>query len=91
LNQLPFLNAVFRVVEYITKAELTNSGKRLIISYINDSREASLAERARQAIIRYTQSHIPSFEESRKQAEAGSIDTLGRLLLELHGVTSALR
>ncbi len=67
MDQMPFLNSVFAVIEHITKAELTNTSKRLVISYINQSTHLPLLERARQAIIRYTQAQIPTADQVMSQ------------------------
>ncbi len=60
MDQTPFLNSVFAVIESITRAEMTNTSKRLVISYINQSTHLPLLERALQAIARYTQARIPA-------------------------------
>jgi hypothetical protein len=75
---LPFLNSVYRVIEQITAAELTNTGKKLVINYINETPGVSLADRAHRAIVRYTQTPIPGPEEIRAAAPAalGPVETL---------------
>lgn len=82
MNQLPFLNSVYRVIEHITAAELTNTSKKLVINYINETVGSSLADRAHQAIVRYTQTDIPGPEEIRAGAP-GSVGVLERLILDM--------
>ena len=79
LDQMRFLNSVFAVIEHITKAELTNTSKRLVISYINQSTRLPLLERARQAIIRYTSANLPAEDQ-----------TLSQLMLNLESEASRL-
>jgi hypothetical protein len=81
MNQLPFLNSVFRLIEHITAAELTNSGKKLVIAYINESAGGSLSARAHHAVMRYTQTQIPGPEEIR--ANPGVAGALERLVLDM--------
>lgn len=81
MNQLPFLTSVFRVIEHITEAELTNTSKKLVINYINEAAGPSLASRAHQAIVRYTQTPIPAPDDVRAAPEAAG--ALGRLILEM--------
>jgi hypothetical protein len=66
LDQMPFLNSVFAVIEHITRAELTNTSKRLVISYINQSTNLPLLERALQAVVRYTQAQLPAEDPAMK-------------------------
>ncbi len=66
MDQMPFLNSVFAVIEHITRAELTSTSKRLVISYINQSTNLPLLERALQAIARYTQAGIPAEDPAMK-------------------------
>jgi hypothetical protein len=77
---MPFLNSVFAVIEHITKAELTSPGKRLVISYINQSTHLPLLERAHQAIIRYTSAQIPTTDQA-----------LSQLMLNLESEASRLQ
>ncbi|MBN1837280.1 MAG: hypothetical protein JW820_15605 [Spirochaetales bacterium] len=81
MNQLPFLNSVYRVIEHITQAEMTNTSKKLVINYINESVGASLADRAHYAIVRYTQTLVPAPEEVR--AAPGPPGPLERLILAM--------
>ncbi len=79
MDQMPFLNSVFAVIEHITKAELTNTSKRLVISYINQSTRLPLLERARQAIVRYTSDKLTAEDP-----------LLSQLLLNLESEASRL-
>jgi hypothetical protein len=89
LNQMPFLNAVFAVIEFITKAELTNTSKKLVISYLNQSPHLPLIERARQAIVRYTQTEIPTPDQIHQDPQPSQM--LKQLMQRLEGEASKLR
>jgi hypothetical protein len=86
---MPFLNAVFAVIEHVTRAELTNTSKRLVISYINHSAHLPLVERARQAIIRYTGTQIPAPDQIRQSSP--SSDTISQLMLSLESEAAKLQ
>jgi hypothetical protein len=68
------LDAIFELVERVTKAELTNSGRRLLVTYFRDALGATPAECARQAIRRYAQWDPPSMEEIREHHRDGTME-----------------
>ena len=58
-NREAFRKAIFNVVEYLTKYELSHTGQKLIIHYFNDSRESDAFLRAIAAIDKYIPESMP--------------------------------
>ncbi len=77
------LNAIFELVERFTKAELTNSGRRLLIEYFRTCPEDTAAGRARGAIRRYAQWDPPSMDEVRERHRAGAMEDLDWRILKV--------
>ncbi len=59
------------MVEHVTRMELRNTSKTLLLNYINESAESTLIERAREAVSRYIQEDLPSLEEIQAKNQAG--------------------
>jgi hypothetical protein len=77
------LNAIFELVERVTKAELTNSGRKLLITYFRSSPEDTAAARARGAIRRYAQWDPPSMDEVRERHRTGAMEDLDWRVLKV--------
>ena len=77
------LEAIFELVERVTKAELTNSGRKLLISYLGSSPEDTVSARARWAIRRYAQWDPPSMDEVRERHRSGSMEDLDWRVLKV--------
>jgi len=77
------LNAIFDLVERFTKAELTNSGRRLLITYFRSAPDDAAAARARSAIRRYAQWDPPSMDEVRERHRAGAMEDLDWRVLKV--------
>ena len=77
------LEAIFELVERVTKAELTNSGRKLLISYLSSSPEDTVSARARWAIRRYAQWDPPSMDEVRERHRAGAMEDLDWRVLKV--------
>jgi len=77
------LEAIFELVERVTKAELTNSGRKLLISYFSSSPEDTVSARARRAIRRYAQWDPPSMDEVRERHRAGAMEDLDWRVLKV--------
>ena len=60
MGKMELRNAIFNVVEYLTKRELSDHAKKLIIHYFNESKGDSAYEKAFDAIDRYYSDDIPS-------------------------------
>ncbi|HOO71307.1 MAG TPA: hypothetical protein PK926_06055 [Spirochaetota bacterium] len=74
-NREDFRQAIFDVVENLTKHRLSARGKDLILHYFNDSQEASSLLRAFDAIEKYYPESMPA-EEDRSPKLARLIETL---------------
>jgi hypothetical protein len=77
------LNAIFELVERFTKAELTNSGRRLLIEYFRTCPEDTAAGRARGAIRRYAQWDPPLMDDIRERHRAGAMEDLDWRVLKV--------
>lgn len=62
MTKLQFKNSLFRVVEYLTKRELSDQAKKLIVYYFNQSHAPTSREKAIEAIEYYIQEKIPESE-----------------------------
>ena len=82
-NTDSFLRSVFRVVEFITEAELRNTSKHLIRSYMAQSGIDDPSDQARYAIQRYTQTPIPSLQEIREKSRSQPLEPFDHLLLKM--------
>jgi hypothetical protein len=70
LTKLQFKNSIFRVIEYLTKSELSDQAKKLIVYYFNESHAPTSREKAIEAIEYYTQEKIPESEYLPKVLQA---------------------
>jgi hypothetical protein len=90
MSEMSFLIAVFAVIEHLNKSELTTTSKKLIIAYVNEATGASLVEKARAAVFRYTQTVLPGLEAIRKKSQTVKLDKLDHLVLKLEFEASRL-
>jgi len=74
-NRENFRQAIFDVVENLTKHRLSARGKDLILHYFNDSKQESSLLRAFDAIEKYYPESMPS-EEDRSPKLARLVETL---------------
>jgi hypothetical protein len=80
-QQLMF--AIFGVVEYITKSELTNIARTLLYNYYKGSEQSSSALRARETVFRYCQCRsLPKLADI-KQKSRYQLDKLEHLILRM--------
>jgi hypothetical protein len=83
MDEKDLMFAIFGVVEYITKAELTNIAKTLMYNYYKGSEKAGAAEKAREVVFRYTQcKSLPRLDEIRKKT-GPQLDRLEHLVLKM--------
>ena len=83
MDEKPLLHAIFETAEFINEAELTNTSKHLLMNYYDESVGLPAVDRARQAVIRYTQcGSLPTLEEMRKKTPA-ELSRLEHLVLKL--------
>ena len=83
MSHARYLATVFDVVEYVIKNEMTNTSKKLIELYLKDSNENTMAGKARDAIIRYTQGDIPTLDQIRAKSKTQELDNLDHLILKM--------
>lgn len=77
------LEAIFRLAEFLINFELNNRAKRLIVHYLNESREADLGGRAREAVRRYTQMEFPSVSRIKEKNREEELNVLDHLILQM--------
>lgn len=83
MSEQLFQHAIFNVIEYLTKAELTDHGKKLVITYFNESPRMHPGEKAREAITRYTVEELPTLEKIREKSVSQELDELDHLILKM--------
>jgi hypothetical protein len=87
---MSFLISIFAIIEHVNKSELTTTGKKLIIAYMNEAKGKSLVENARAAVYRYCQTVLPSLESIREKSKTQKLDALDHLVLKLEYQASRL-
>lgn len=85
MSEAAYFKSIFNVIEFIVMTELTDQGKHLIASYAQRSVAPTAAGKAREAVIRYTQTDIPlpSLAELRAKKNVSELDTLDHLILKM--------
>ena len=83
MTEKAYLNSIYDVIEHLVGKELLDTSKRLITNYIEGSREMSLTDKARDAIVRYLQTDIPTLDEIRKKSETSKLNKLDHLVLKM--------
>lgn len=91
LSEMSFLLALFAVIEHINKSELTTSGKKLIIAYLNNAGGTTYSEKARATVHRYAMTVLPSLESIQTKSRTMRLDALDRLVVKLEREASTLR
>ena len=56
-----FRESIFAIIEYMTRTELRNSSKRLILNYYNTSTEPDAKGKALEAITWYLQANLSDY------------------------------
>jgi F0F1-type ATP synthase epsilon subunit len=70
-----FREAIYKVVEYMTKHELSGQAKKLLVHYFNNSKAPTARDRVMEAIENYIQDTLPKGDDLPPR--------LGRLLEKL--------
>jgi hypothetical protein len=91
VGEMSFLLAIFAIIEHLNKSELTTTSKKLIINYVNESKEPIASEKARAAVRRYTQIVLPTLESLREKSRTKKLDALDHLVLKMEYQASRLR
>jgi hypothetical protein len=90
VREMGFLLAVFAIIEHVNKSELTPTSKKLIVIYVNEASELSMAEKARTAARRYSHIVLPTLESIREKAKTKKLDALDHLVLKMEYEASRL-
>ncbi len=90
MGEMSFLLSIFAVIENLNKSELTNTSKKLIINYVNEASGEGMAQKARTAIWKYTQTVLPSLESIRQKSTSQKLDRLDHLVLKMEYEASRL-
>ncbi len=62
MSRESFCSSIFRIIEYINRYELSDTGKKLVLHYFNESKMPTSYRRAIEAIERYLHDSIPESE-----------------------------
>lgn len=90
VGEMSFLLSIFAVIEHLNKSELTNTSKKLIINYVNEASGEGIAQKARTAIWKYTQTVLPSLKSIRQKSTSQKLDRLDHLVLKMEYEASRL-
>jgi hypothetical protein len=85
-----FFSTIFALVEFLAKTTLTNTSKRLIMTYVEEAPEGTPAGRVRSAIRRYMQAEVPSLDEIREKTKTQELTKLDHLVLKMEFEASRL-
>jgi hypothetical protein len=83
MSETLFTNAIFDLVEFLTRDVITNTSKRLLMTYIKEAQEGSPAAQARSAIKRYIQKELPTLQEIREKSKTEELSKLDHLVLKM--------
>lgn len=83
VGEMSFLLSIFAVIEHLNKSDLTNTSKKLIINYVNEASGEGMAQKARTAIWKYTQTVLPSLDSIRQKSTSQKLDKLDHLVLKM--------
>lgn len=83
VGEMSFLLSIFAVIEHLNKSDLTNTSKKLIINYVNEASGEGMAQKARTAIWKYTQTVLPSLDSIRQKSTSQKLDRLDHLVLKM--------
>ncbi len=83
VGEMSFLLSIFAVIEHLNKSDLTNTSKKLIINYVNEASGEGMAQKARTAIWKYTQTVLPSLDSIRQKSISQKLDRLDHLVLKM--------
>lgn len=83
MSNVRFISSVCKVIEHLTKAEITKQGYKLVLNYLDEYSSQSLAACGRKAITKYTAKDIPTLEEIKINHSRGKFDELDKLVLKM--------
>ncbi len=83
-NAKKFVNSVIKIVEHLSRAEITKYAYKIILNYLDEYDEYDYSACARYTIKKYLTRDIPTLEEIRQKHKAtGRLDELDRLVLKM--------
>lgn len=91
MSEMSFLLAMFAIIEYLNKSELTTTSKKLLIAYMNEAKGDVPVDKAREAVRKYTETVLPSLDSIRTKAKTIKLDKLDHLILKLEYEASRLQ
>jgi hypothetical protein len=85
VNERALYQTVFDLVEHLSKMQLSDSSKHLIVSYVQGASGENASENARAAIRRYLdlRQELPSLADIRARSRNGPLTALDHLLLKM--------
>ncbi len=69
MSREEFRQTIFNVVEYLTKYELSDTAKKLILHYFNTSQADTSRFKAIDAVERYTADKLPELDDMPRKLE----------------------
>jgi hypothetical protein len=79
-----YISAICKLIEHITKAELTKYGYKVVMNYLNESPEPDHSAKARYAITKYIMKKIPELDEIKQKNKSGrQLDEVDHLILKM--------
>jgi hypothetical protein len=64
LSRDSFRKAIYDIIEFFTRYQLSDQAKKLVLYYFNETRHNSSYIRALSSIRKYTQEEIPSYDDA---------------------------
>jgi hypothetical protein len=83
MKERNLFSAIFGVVESVTKSELTNIARTLIINYYQGSEQPTCALKARETVLRYAQCRVLPRLADIRQKDRSRLDRLEHLVLKM--------
>lgn len=64
MSRESFRKAIYDIIEFFTKYQLSDQAKKLILHYFNEARNNSSYLRAISSIQKYTQEEVPAYQDA---------------------------
>lgn len=62
MSRESFRTSIFNIIEYLNRYELSDTGKKLVLHYFNESRMPTSYRKAIEAIERYLHDSLPEID-----------------------------
>jgi hypothetical protein len=85
VNERAFYQTVFDLVEHLSKMQLSDSSRHLIVTYVQDAAADDASGSARAAIRRYLdlREELPTLADIRARNKTGPLSSLDHLVLKM--------